>query len=390
MGEPSPLVENASFPESIRVANSAFQDASSSGDLEGSPPSSPSLDVTDDSPSALRSRFDSNDSILTTPKGRSRAETNDSNASHRSLRSRLPTRIPRKMSFSELSTIADSIATAAHNVAMSNQQTDEAAEELVIGHWKSDILRKEEDAIADRTTAVPARPKSKTAASSRGMSTQGTRTTTKGTRITVAAPEEKHSRRAERITRMKYALDHVGMAIVGSAATTIGCACFLLPCEIVVFHRIGAVVVGVTFYALFYTLVPMSAILMTIGPISRDHEYEWEVFSWLAQNLSHWFARGVHPTTLLDDEDAHPNKTWEERMHEFVEAEEKMRKLGHTAFDDSILHGRKKIETREQIEQRVAEMARRYVLHMPNRQMSARSAPETDPQVVRTQIKASG
>merc|ERR1712232_357342 len=152
MGEPSPLVENASFPESIRVANSAFQDASSSGDLEGSPPSSPSLDVTDDSPSALRSRFDSNDSILTTPKGRSRAETNDSNASHRSLRSRLPTRIPRKMSFSELSTIADSIATAAHNVAMSNQQTDEAAEELVIGHWKSDILRKEEDAIADRTT----------------------------------------------------------------------------------------------------------------------------------------------------------------------------------------------------------------------------------------------
>jgi hypothetical protein len=254
-----------------------------------------------------------------------------------------------------------------------HHKTEKASASLVIGHWKTDAQRREEDYVSN--VSLPP---------SHDASPQ----------ISIAASEDKHSRRAERVQRMKYALDHVGVAILGSAMTTIGCACFLLPCEIVVFHRIGAVVVGVTSYALCYTLVPLSAMLMTIGPCSRDHEYQWDCFLWILHNLSYWFARGVHPDTWLSDEaddaDGTSMKTRAERVQEFVEAEEKMRKLARNAFDDAINLTRPKIQTPEDFEQRMAEMARRYVLHMPNRAMSARSVPEMDPQVVRTQIIASG
>eukprot|EP00929_Paragymnodinium_shiwhaense_P026491 TRINITY_DN15763_c0_g1_i8.p1 TRINITY_DN15763_c0_g1~~TRINITY_DN15763_c0_g1_i8.p1 ORF type:complete len:1151 (+),score=176.55 TRINITY_DN15763_c0_g1_i8:1807-5259(+) len=78
------------------------------------------------------------------------------------------------------------------------------------------------------------------------------------------------SRPQERFARTKYALERMGGAVVGSALTTIGCALFLMPCILVIFTKIGLVVIGVTMSALLYTMIPLPAMLMTIGPCSND------------------------------------------------------------------------------------------------------------------------
>jgi len=78
------------------------------------------------------------------------------------------------------------------------------------------------------------------------------------------------NRSTERFERAKYALERIGSAIVGSALTTMGSACFLLPCVVHVFYKLGAVVCAVTLYALVFTLIPLPAILMCIGPCGHD------------------------------------------------------------------------------------------------------------------------
>jgi len=78
------------------------------------------------------------------------------------------------------------------------------------------------------------------------------------------------NRSTERFERAKYALERIGSAIVGSALTTMGSACFLLPCIVHVFYKLGTVVCVVTFYALVFTLIPLPAILMCIGPCGHD------------------------------------------------------------------------------------------------------------------------
>jgi len=49
-----------------------------------------------------------------------------------------------------------------------------------------------------------------------------------------------------------------------------GCAAFLLPCQLAVFTKIGSVVMAVTIYAIIYTLLPLPALLMQCGPCSHD------------------------------------------------------------------------------------------------------------------------
>merc|ERR1711972_1232424 len=75
--------------------------------------------------------------------------------------------------------------------------------------------------------------------------------------------------RLERQERSCYALVRMGSAIIGSAATTMGCACFLLPCELHIFFKIGAVVCGVTLYALVFSLLPLPALLVVLGPTNK-------------------------------------------------------------------------------------------------------------------------
>jgi hypothetical protein len=88
--------------------------------------------------------------------------------------------------------------------------------------------------------------------------------------------EEKHqeilvkNRPQERYERTRYALERMGGAVMGSALTTIGCAAFLLPCQLAVFVKIGSVVVAVTCFAIVYTVIPLPALLMQCGPCQHD------------------------------------------------------------------------------------------------------------------------
>eukprot|EP00927_Polykrikos_kofoidii_P028065 TRINITY_DN24564_c0_g1_i1.p1 TRINITY_DN24564_c0_g1~~TRINITY_DN24564_c0_g1_i1.p1 ORF type:complete len:1660 (-),score=318.38 TRINITY_DN24564_c0_g1_i1:106-5085(-) len=80
-------------------------------------------------------------------------------------------------------------------------------------------------------------------------------------------------RREERYERTRFAVQSLGSALVGSAATTIGCAAFLVPCTLVIFKKIGFVVLGVTFFAIIYTVLPLPAVLFVLGPTRGDCAY---------------------------------------------------------------------------------------------------------------------
>merc|ERR1712228_113182 len=62
----------------------------------------------------------------------------------------------------------------------------------------------------------------------------------------------------------------MGGAVVGSSLTTVGCAAFLLPCQLAIFTKIGSVVMAVTVFAILYTLLPLPALLMACGPCGND------------------------------------------------------------------------------------------------------------------------
>ncbi|CAE7675144.1 PTCHD2, partial [Symbiodinium pilosum] len=72
---------------------------------------------------------------------------------------------------------------------------------------------------------------------------------------------------------------------VGSALTTIGSASFLLPCTMHVFFKLGAVVCGVTTYAVVFALVPLPAVLMCFGPCGHDFRSILELLGRAAQNI---------------------------------------------------------------------------------------------------------
>merc|ERR1719296_343439 len=68
----------------------------------------------------------------------------------------------------------------------------------------------------------------------------------------------------ERKARAKWALERIGSSVFGSALTTIGCASFLIGCQIFIFMKIGSIVVAVTMIAAVFALVPLPAVLMLV------------------------------------------------------------------------------------------------------------------------------
>jgi len=92
----------------------------------------------------------------------------------------------------------------------------------------------------------------------------------------------KANRAAERYFRTKYALGRIGGAVLGSAFTTLGSAVFLLLCQMYVFFKIGAVIVGVTAFAVIFAMVPLPALLMVAGPRGHDFKGVWEILMRIA------------------------------------------------------------------------------------------------------------
>jgi hypothetical protein len=83
---------------------------------------------------------------------------------------------------------------------------------------------------------------------------------------------------AIRFQRTEYALKSIGSAALGSAATTVGCATFLLFCTLTIFQKLGGVVLVVTVISIFIALVPLPALLFIVGPVQPGRcRSPWEI-----------------------------------------------------------------------------------------------------------------
>lgn len=156
------------------------------------------------------------------------------------------------------------------------------------------------------------------------------------------------NRGAERFERAKYALERIGPSVVGSALTTIGSASFLLPCTVHVFTKLGAVVCGVTVYAVVFALVPLPALLMCIGPCGHDFK-----------SLLSLFSRAAHHFMPEDDDED--------------DEEEEISAITPVSNNGDNL----------------TESHRRYVLNMPSKGMGA-CGPSGAPPPTRTKINING
>lgn len=63
------------------------------------------------------------------------------------------------------------------------------------------------------------------------------------------------------------AVRSMGGAALGSAATTAGCALFLLPCQLTIFSKLGLVVLAISFMSISTALAPLPAALFIMGPV---------------------------------------------------------------------------------------------------------------------------
>lgn len=142
----------------------------------------------------------------------------------------------------------------------------------------------------------------------------------------------------------------MGGAVVGSALTTVGCAVFLLLCQLVIFTKIGAVVAGVTCFAIVYALLPLPALLMIIGPCGHD----------FTSCLNAAGGKSQKPVT--------PQK--QEESKKPVSEREKLPVV--------LVRPTPKQED---------SMVRRYVLSMPSKSMSQKAA---DANALRTRVTAAG
>jgi len=66
--------------------------------------------------------------------------------------------------------------------------------------------------------------------------------------------------------RTKMAIAHIGTSVLSSAISTIGSSIFLLFCTMVIFVKLGAVLLTVTFLSIVCALVALPALLMLVGP----------------------------------------------------------------------------------------------------------------------------
>ncbi|CAE8624747.1 unnamed protein product [Polarella glacialis] len=76
------------------------------------------------------------------------------------------------------------------------------------------------------------------------------------------------------------ALSTMGPAALGSAATTLGCAAFLVFRTLTIFQRLGAVVMAVTFMSIVSALAPLPAMLLWFGPRKPGRLFFGLEFMW--------------------------------------------------------------------------------------------------------------
>jgi hypothetical protein len=70
----------------------------------------------------------------------------------------------------------------------------------------------------------------------------------------------------QRYQRTSFAIKSIACAAMGSSITTIGCAVFLICCKLMIFKKLGSVVLAVTIMSIFTALAPLPAALLLLGP----------------------------------------------------------------------------------------------------------------------------
>merc|ERR1711871_311911 len=74
---------------------------------------------------------------------------------------------------------------------------------------------------------------------------------------------------ATRFEKIRDALTHLGISIIGGAITTAGAAIFLFFCRMYLFIQLGTMMFMNTVLALFFSLIFLSSMLMVAGPLSH-------------------------------------------------------------------------------------------------------------------------
>merc|ERR1711871_1643723 len=74
---------------------------------------------------------------------------------------------------------------------------------------------------------------------------------------------------ATRFEKIRDALTHLGISIIGGAITTAGAAIFLFFCHMYLFIQLGTMMFMNTVLALFFSLIFLSSMLMVAGPLTH-------------------------------------------------------------------------------------------------------------------------
>ena len=72
-----------------------------------------------------------------------------------------------------------------------------------------------------------------------------------------------------RFEKIRQALAHLGVSIIGGAATTAGAAIFLFFCHMYLFIQLGTMMFMNTLLALYFSIVFMVALLAIVGPLTH-------------------------------------------------------------------------------------------------------------------------
>merc|ERR1712072_894249 len=75
---------------------------------------------------------------------------------------------------------------------------------------------------------------------------------------------------SNRFEKVRDALTHLGISIIGGAVTTAGAAVFLFFCHMYLFIQLGTMMFMNTVLALFFSLIFLSTMLMVAGPLNHN------------------------------------------------------------------------------------------------------------------------
>lgn len=81
-----------------------------------------------------------------------------------------------------------------------------------------------------------------------------------------ADAEERLTPSASRKLRSKMAIAHIGSSVFSSALSTLGSSFMLLFCTMIIFKKLGSVVIAVTVLSVVCALIVLPALLMILGP----------------------------------------------------------------------------------------------------------------------------